>query len=157
MKKYLAQGVILWTLALATLYGPIYYGAAAEAPQSGCGGVEFREPGKNHQGELFARTELYFGRSKADGSVVTEEAFRRFLDQEITPRFPNGLTLVSGTGQFRGSSGMIVREDSVLLILLYATADTQSSEKIDTIRDSYKRKFQQESVLRVDSRSCVWF
>jgi hypothetical protein len=157
MKNYLARSSLLWTLALAVLYAPIYYGVAAEAPRSNCGLVEIHEPASHRQSELFARTELYFGRSKSDGSTVTEEELRRFLDREVTPRFPSGLTLVSGTGQFRGSSGMITREDSVLLILLYSTADNQSSAKVDRIRESYKQAFQQESVLRVDSRGCVSF
>jgi hypothetical protein len=50
-----------------------------------------------------------------------------------------------------------MREDSVLLILLYSAEDDMSSERIDQIRDSYKQAFQQESVLRVDSRNCVSF
>jgi len=52
---------------------------------------------------------------------------------------------------------MITREGSVLLILLYSTEDGRSSVRIDQIRESYKRTFHQESVLRVDSRNCVSF
>src|SRR5215207_3250304 len=40
----------------------------------------------------FLRTELFFGSSRPDGSMVTEAQFTQFLDQEITPRFPDGLT-----------------------------------------------------------------
>src|SRR4029453_5607079 len=69
--------------------------------------------------EPFIRTELFFGSSKPDGTVVTEQQFARFLDLEITPRFPDGLTLLTGLGQFKGSSGAIERERSMLLILLY--------------------------------------
>src|SRR5262245_20034140 len=49
--------------------------------------------------EPFIRTELYFGTAKPDG-VVTDEEFHLFLDTEITPRFPDGLTLLKGDGQF---------------------------------------------------------
>jgi hypothetical protein len=100
----------------------------------------------------FVRTELFFGTSRPDGlPPVTDEEFRSFLDQEITPRFPDGLTLVGALGQFRNSSGVIVQERSLLLILLYP-AETQkaSSRRIERIRTIYKRLFQQESVLRVD-------
>jgi hypothetical protein len=119
--------------------------------------VDFYDQRRNQNGELFARTELFFGGLKSDGSMVTEEEFRRFLNEEITPRFPNGLTLMSGTGQFRGSSGMITREDAVLLILLYPAGDGRNSKNIDQIRESYKRAFHQESVLRVDGLNCVSF
>jgi hypothetical protein len=48
-----------------------------------------------------------------------EAEFQRFLNEEITPRFPDGLTLFAGLGQFRNSRGVIVQERSMLLILLY--------------------------------------
>ena len=103
-------------------------------------------------GDPFLRTELFFGTAKPDGTVVTPEEFQQFLDQEITPRFPDGLTLLSGLGQFRGSNGIIVQEKSMLLILLYPVKDQRrNSPKIELIREAYKRAFQQESVLRADS------
>jgi hypothetical protein len=108
----------------------------------------------------FFRTELYFGSNKPDGSAVTPEEFQRFVDNEITPRFPDGLTLLTGLGQFRGSSGVIQKERSMLLILLYPV-DTarRSGEKIEQIRTAYERAFQQESVLRADEPlpECVSF
>jgi hypothetical protein len=109
------------------------------------------------QGALLARTELYFGRGKPDGSTVTDDEFRTFLDDIITPRFPNGLTVLSGAGQYRGSSGMIQRERSMYVILLYPAGEKSSSARIDEIRDSYRKTFAQESVLRIDDESCVNF
>ena len=74
-----------------------------------------------------------------------------------SPRFPDGVTVLSGAGQFRGSSGMITREGSNFVILLYPAGEKSSSNRIEEIRDSYKKTFTQESVLRVDSKSCVYF
>jgi hypothetical protein len=108
----------------------------------------------------FLRTELYFGSNKPDGSVVTEEQFQQFLDREITTRFPDGLTLLTGLGQFRGSNGVLQRERSMVLILLYPAQAARSSEqKIEEIRDAYKRQYRQESVLRADEPrpECVSF
>ena len=105
-------------------------------------------------GELFARTELYFGSLKPDKTHVTKEDFELFLRNVITPLFPEGLTLLTGLGQFRTASGEIIQERSRLLILLYPVEDRRDkSEKIETIRRQYKEHFQQESVLRVD-RCC---
>jgi Protein of unknown function (DUF3574) len=109
------------------------------------------------QGQLFARTELYFGRAKSDGSMVSDDEFRAFLDDMITPRFPKGLTVLSGAGQYRGSSGVITREGAMFVILLYPAGEKDSSAHIDKIRDSYRKTFEQESVLRVDDESCVYF
>jgi hypothetical protein len=108
-------------------------------------------------GELWARTDLYFGTAKPDGTVVTDEQFKLFLDQVVTPRFPDGLTLLTGFGQFRDSSGTILQERSMLLILLYPPPTHDSSKKIEEIRAIYKQTFQQESVLRVDTAGLVSF
>jgi Protein of unknown function (DUF3574) len=108
-------------------------------------------------GQLFARTELVFGRAKPNGSMVTGEEFRGFLDEIITPRFPDGLTVLSGAGQFRGSSGMIMREGAVFVILLYSAGNKDSSTRIEEIRDIYRKTFAQESVMRIDGESCVSF
>ncbi len=108
-------------------------------------------------GELFRRTELFFGSSKPGGSIVTDEEFEHFLKREITPRFPDGLTLLVGTGQFKNSKGEIIQEKSRLLILLYPFGESGSSERIEQIRDAYKSAFGQESVIRADGLSCVSF
>jgi hypothetical protein len=101
--------------------------------------------------DQFIRTELFFGTDRQDGPDVTEEEFQQFLKKVITPRFPDGLTVLTGQGQFLNSNGQIIREASKLVILLYPLNDGEDkSEKIETIRECYKLRFQQESVLRVD-------
>ena len=80
-----------------------------------------------------------------------------FLNNNITPRFPDGLTQLTGLGQFRGSNGRIVRERSFVVVLLYSLQAANTSQRIETIRNEYKREFRQESVLRVDSRDRVSF
>ena len=108
-------------------------------------------------GEIWARTELFFGTSRPDGTTVSDDKFKRFLDAQVTPRFPDGLTLLTGSGQFKNSSGVIIQERSKLLILLYPLTDEDASNRIEAIREIYKQMFQQESVLRVDSRAGVSF
>jgi hypothetical protein len=103
--------------------------------------------------EPFFRTELYFGSLKPDGTEVTEAEWATFLENVVTPAFPDGLTVLTGYGQFKNSSGTIIRERSTLLILLYPSdwqSRQSSNAKIEQIRTAYKQQFQQESVLRVD-------
>src|SRR5262249_10950006 len=107
--------------------------------------------------ELWTRTELYFGSDKPDGSVVTKAEVMQFIDREVTPRFPEGLTLLTGYGQFLDSEGTIEKERSTVLILFYPVLTFEANKKIQEIRDCYKRSFRQESVLRVDSLSNVSF
>ncbi|WP_019498821.1 DUF3574 domain-containing protein [Pseudanabaena sp. PCC 6802] len=106
----------------------------------------------------FIRTELFFGSLKPNGSEVNDLEFQKFINNEVTPRFPDGLTILFGLGQFKNSRGTIVKENSRLLVLLYPIdRQDDSSQKIEQIRKIYKCKFQQESVLRSDNRSCVSF
>lgn len=108
-------------------------------------------------GERFARTELYFGTDKA-GPDVTDAQFRAFVNRVVTPRFPDGLTQYDAFGQFRDSSGQIVKERSKVIILLYPVGDAErSSAEIEEIRDVYEDAFDQESVLRADSVDLVSF
>jgi hypothetical protein len=105
-------------------------------------------------GEQFVRTELFFGSLKPNKTHVTDADFKAFLRDVITPRFPEGLTLLTGRGQFLDASDEIIQERSRVLILLYPVEVRQEkSEKIEEIREAYKRCFQQESVLRTD-RCC---
>ena len=156
----------LWGLGLAVLVGVLVVSAFAPAafsqPRTDSAGASnlLQIDGCPGDAEPFVRTELFFGSNKPDGTVVTEQQFQKFLDQEITPRFPDGLTLLTGLGQFRGSSGVIQRERSMLLILLYPRGDARAaSKKIEEIRAKYEQMFQQESVLRADERlpECVSF
>jgi hypothetical protein len=107
--------------------------------------------------EVWARTELYFGTSKPNNEQVSEAEFNVFVDHQVTPRFPDGLTLLSGYGQFRTSTGTLVRERSYVLILLYPPQVQDANRRIQELREIYKDSFSQESVLRVDSFSFVSF
>jgi Protein of unknown function (DUF3574) len=107
--------------------------------------------------QLWSRTELYFGSDKHDGTTVSEAEFMQFVEQEVTPRFPDGLTVLTGYGQFFNSEEVIEKERSMVLILLYPPTDFDAGKRIQEIRDIYKRLFRQESVLRVDSLSYVSF
>ncbi|NUR42262.1 MAG: DUF3574 domain-containing protein, partial [Streptomyces sp.] len=76
-----------------------------------------------------------------------------FVDKEVTPDFPDGLTVQNGRGQWRDASGRIEKERSYELILLYPVAQAGASDrKIEGIRRAYEKAFGQEAVGRVDDR-----
>jgi hypothetical protein len=103
-----------------------------------------------------ARLELLFGRGKADGEEVSDGQWRTFLDAEVSPRFPEGLMVLTGYGQWRSSEGGRAREKSRVVEIWYRPA-ADSDAKIEAIRTAYKVRFGQESVMRVDGVSCVSF
>ena len=94
----------------------------------------------------------YFGGSRPDGGQVTPAEFELFLDKEVTPVFPDGLTWLSAHGQWAGG-----KEESYQLILLYPRDKAGANREIEEIRSDYKAQFDQESVLRADSADRVSF
>ena len=104
-----------------------------------------------------ARLELYFGTQKPGGAPVTDAEWGAFLNEEVTPRFPDGLTVLTGNGQWRNAQGVITKETSAVLVILYEPS-AEKEVAIEDIRAAYKDRFEQESVMRVDAGTqCVSF
>ncbi len=100
--------------------------------------------------------ELVFGRHIDDKTTVTDDDWRQFIDHDVTPRFPDGLSVMDVQGQWRASNGQIVREPSKVLYLVL-DGGPDDPAKISNIREAYKKRFRQESVLLVTNTACVSF
>ena len=142
------------SLTRRLLFGlPIPYFLASKQAEAGLGSINRPKTTP----AVWNRTELYFGTGRPDGSVVSDAEFQQFVDLQVTPRFPDGLTLLSGYGQFKNSVGVITKERSLVLILFYPPQMRDASKLIQEIREIYKAMFQQESVLRADSNTFISF
>jgi hypothetical protein len=98
--------------------------------------------------------ELVFGRNIGESLGVSDEDWRRFIDQDVTPRFPDGFSVMDVQGQWRASNGKLIREPSKVLYLIL-DGGPDDGAKIAHIRDAYKQRFKQESVLLVTRVACV--
>ena len=97
---------------------------------------------------------LYFGEpSAADGGA---RAWSEFADRAIGPRFPDGFTTWSASGQWKPAQGAPVRESSWVLEVVHRP-DAATEAAILAIIDQYKTQFHQESVLRVSGDVCASF
>jgi len=103
-----------------------------------------------------ARLEMMFGMARAGDGNVTEKEWADFLAREVTPRFRAGLTVLDGAGQWMGNDGKPVREASKIVVVWHEPS-TRADGDIEAIRAAYKELFDQDSVMRVDSPSCVSF
>jgi hypothetical protein len=101
--------------------------------------------------------ELMFGRKIGDRIGVSEAQWSRFVDREITPRFPDGLTVFDTKGQWRDRErNRIVREPSKLVsIVLPGKAEDEA--RLNEIAAAYKGRFQQQSVAIAVRGACVSF
>ena len=107
-------------------------------------------------GQRLQRTELFFGRNSPAGEI-SESAFQDFLDKEVTPLFPDGLTVIDGKGQFRASANSPVEKEAAKVLVLLYRFDKSTNDKVEEIRSRYKARFSQQSVLRVDEPVCASF
>ena len=102
------------------------------------------------------RDVLYFGRNRPGGGAVTDEEWQSFLDQMLTPRFPAGLTVVAATGQWKGKSGLVERERSQVVTVFHSGGEAAKRAVMEVVVE-YKRRFQQEAVLRERMPTCARF
>ena len=96
---------------------------------------------------------LYFGTQKPEGGVVSDAEWQQFLADEITSRFPSGLTTWEASGQWRDAHNVIERERTHIVQIVHP-ANSEEEARIAAIIATYKKRFAQEAVFRV--RSDVW-
>ena len=98
--------------------------------------------------------QLFFGRTPP--ALVTDTGFRKFVEEELTPRFPDGLTILDGGSQWRGPENKLIRESAkVVLIVLPQRGD--AGQRIEAVRMAYKVRFHQDAVLQITQPGCVSF
>ena len=137
----LLPAAILFTAVLFTAM------AGADAQAAAChGGLKPRDI-----------AELIFGRGIGNRLGVGETGWERFVAREITPRFPDGLTVSDALGQWRDrDSGKIVHEPSKRVeIVLPGNDDDQA--RLDAVVAAYKRQFHQQAVGVIVRSACVSF
>jgi hypothetical protein len=130
----------------------------ATAPQSATPTLS-GDPAHPGRTQGWVDTKLYFGLGLADHPEdgMSEAKWRDFLDKQVTPRFPDGLSVVDVYGQWQGKKETTPsRLRSKLLIIDYQ--DTQENrDKIEAIRTAWKQQTGDQSVLRVTEPADVSF
>jgi hypothetical protein len=107
----------------------------------------------------WVETKLYFGLGPADDRTkgVSEAAWRDFLDKEVTPRFPAGLSVVDVYGQWQSKTETAPeRIRSKLLVIDYEDTP-ENRARIDQIRSAWKQRTGDDSVLMVTEPADVSF
>lgn len=105
---------------------------------------------------VLIRETLYFGRNRPGGGTVSDAEWRAFLAEVVTPRFPLGLTVQEATGQWKGGNGSVEQEQSEIVTLFHPD-DEAGKRSVRDIALEYKRRFQQEAVLRERTATCARF
>ncbi|MFD8378853.1 DUF3574 domain-containing protein [Streptomyces sp. NPDC059679] len=153
----LAAVGVAFALAAATPVAA--YAALDDEPASAASATSSAPASAVSRGKPYVETRLFFGTQRPDGGPpVTDKQFMAFVDEEVTPSFPSGLTIQDGRGQWRDQNGTIERERSYELILLYPVSEAREHDpQIERIRDAYEHQYAQESVARADDATRVDF
>jgi len=126
-------------------------GGRLEAPVGAQGFTVVMDCGASSTPQL--RTTLYFGLARPMGSVSKLE-WQIFLRDEVTRRFPDGLTVWEAEGQWRSPAGSIDHEQSKVLLLVHPDT-TAARQSVQAVIDAYRKTFEQQSVLWESARVCV--
>jgi hypothetical protein len=102
------------------------------------------------------RDVLYLGRSIPGGGTVSDADWSRFVAEVLGPAFPDGFTVLEGTGQWRSADGTVASEASLVVSILHADSP-DAAAKLLRVGASYRERFRQEAVLHEHQRVCVTF
>jgi hypothetical protein len=92
---------------------------------------------------------LYFGRNVAQTLGVTDSAWAVFVTDVVSVRLPHGFTFWAASGEWRGADGRSTREPTFVLEVVHPARSDALEAAIVAIIAEYKKRFSQESVLRV--------
>ena len=110
-------------------------------------------------GQHWVDTRLYFGLGPADAldKGVSEAAWRDFLDNEVTPRFPAGLSVMDLYGQWQGKQETAPERIRSKVLIIDYTATAENAAKIEAIRAAWKQRTGDQSVMKVTEPAEVSF
>jgi hypothetical protein len=100
--------------------------------------------------------QLFFGQS-VNGRPLPDKAWRSFLAETVTPRFPDGLTVYDAYGQWRDPRTKSIGRERTKVVVI-ATEDTDSIRRqIAEVAAAYRVRFHQQSVGVLTNPGCGAF
>jgi Protein of unknown function (DUF3574) len=111
------------------------------------------------QTQGWIETRLYFGLGPADEPTKgsSEAQWRDFLDHEVTPRFPSGLSVVDVYGQWQGQQQSTPSRIRTKMLIIDHPSTTEDTAKLEAIRTAWKQRTHEHSVLEVSEPAEVSF
>jgi hypothetical protein len=101
--------------------------------------------------------QLLFGRKIGDRVGVSEAQWGRFVDREISPRFPDGLTVLDAKGEWRDTARKTTVHEPSKVVEIVLPGKPDDVDELNQIAQAYKSRFRQQSVGIVVRGACVSF
>ena len=133
-------------------------GAAAIILALACSGAAHAQSAACQAGQQSREVaELLFGRKIGDRLGVSAAQWGRFVDREISPRFPDGLTAFDAKGQWRDTTRATIVHEPSKVVEIVLPGKPDDVEQLNQIAQAYKTRFRQQSVGIVIRGACVSF
>lgn len=146
MKKicsYLSRSIVIFSVFFIIL--------------SGCSSTGSSESSRSHLSSGYIRTEIYCGLSKPDGGVVSETEWQKFLNDTVTPVFKTGYSVMNAEGRWMDTQNRSTITEKTKIIVIIYQWNREIHSAIDKIISTYKKRFQQQAVMRLDYRITARF
>jgi hypothetical protein len=95
-------------------------------------------------------TDLYFGQTRPDGSMITDAEWQNFRDNQIAKVYKEGCTVIKASGNWLDPVTHKLITEPSYLVINHHKRSAQISQQIDSLKYWYIKMFQQQAVLRVD-------
>lgn len=95
-------------------------------------------------------TQIFFGQAKAGGGTVSDDDWKSFLDEVVSPRFPDGLTVLTGIGQSLDTQSGKPRSGATMMLLVVHENSNDAQTRFGEIIAEYKKRFGDVGVFHVD-------
>lgn len=86
---------------------------------------------------------LYCGLKTRAGVLIAPAELEAFLDDVVEAQFPQGFTVFRAQGRWRGG------QEEVMVIEIVHPMDARLDAAVASIAEEYRRRFDQEAVLRL--------
>jgi hypothetical protein len=101
--------------------------------------------------------ELFFGRNIRGRAPLSEAEWRAFAGEIVTPNFPNGFTVFDGDGQWQNPASHEITRERTKILLVAAKRTPDLAQRLAAVIDTYKTRFNQQSVGIITRDSCAAF
>jgi hypothetical protein len=103
------------------------------------------------------RTDLFFGTSIPGGGEVTEMQWQQFNDSIVSTAFPEGYTELDAAGKWLDTKTKKTISEKTKVLSFVGKKSNSREQKLDSVIQFYIKRYQQQAVLRVDTRAKVKF
>lgn len=102
----------------------------------------------------FTEFNMFFGMSHVDGRAVSDDQWREFVADSVTPRFRAGFTVVDARGQWTKPDGVLEREPVKLVIGAVEADANRGMEQVRGLSEEFVRRFGQEPPFTISKEAC---